>query len=652
MNSTGQKSKANFLRVVGTPRPDEAVSKDIFVRKGWQSTFFANENPWLVLFINFDSITESDFQASIEGARPRYLIDLRRVPRFDLGKLNRRQAFALFAGSKVQYLDLSGRIERSDKLDAGRLLKLALDYTHEVFLTGPIAFLVDAAQFDEASVGAIIEALPSAKPATWDVLRLPVAQGETSEKLANRTLVFISHANPQDNDFAAWLAGQLTLAGYTVWSDVTKLLGGEILWDDIETAIREQAAKVVVVLSKDAQNKAGVLDEIDLAVRVERSSGLNRFVVPIRIDDLSFADVRANIARKLIIDFKDNWASGLYTLLSVLERDQIPRQHAKAEAISEWVSERFSEFSKIVPTPETLTTNWLPILSLPPEITFYDLSAPNTQIDSLIDRISSPRFRHLRLVASFASGTALEQELSSEVKFTPQYRVPTGSFIDGAQRDPLLPRKEARKALSNLLRQAWNQKMSGKGLRPFQTASGGLAWYLPNNLIDKNRSYFTDESGKRRYKALVGWSERRKVFWHFAVEARPTVSEQLRFTLRPHVIFTPDGAAPVESKERMHVLRRRFCKSWWNDRWRDLLIAYVSWLSSEGELTLPAGGEANIALARGLLTIASPVSILEQATPFAPLESLDEVDELDAIDEFDTFEDDVSEPEVYSDVGQ
>jgi TIR domain len=47
---------------------------------------------------------------------------------------------------------------------------------------------------------------------------------------AARAIVFISHANPEDNDFTTWLAARLALAGYEVWSDITKLIGGEVFW--------------------------------------------------------------------------------------------------------------------------------------------------------------------------------------------------------------------------------------------------------------------------------------------------------------------------------------------------------------------------------------------------------------------------------------
>ena len=63
-----------------------------------------------------------------------------------------------------------------------------------------------------------------------------------------RDTLLLSHANPEDNEFTLWLALQLANEGYRVWCDLTKLLGGEVFWDNIEDAIKIRAAKVLYVL--------------------------------------------------------------------------------------------------------------------------------------------------------------------------------------------------------------------------------------------------------------------------------------------------------------------------------------------------------------------------------------------------------------------
>ncbi len=232
----------------------------------------------------------------------------------------------------------------------------------------------------------------------------------------------------------------------------------------------------------------------------------------------------------------------------------------------------------------------------------------------------------------------LQQDLASQVNLTKTYRIKTDDFLIGQPAElPGLVRREAYKITTSLLRQAWNLSMERQGLRSFETASGHLAWYMPKGFLEGDRVEFVDESGKRRRKSLVGWSERRKVFWHFAVEARPILGEFPHFILKQHVIFTPDGFSPVDSKGRMHLLRRRFCRSRWNDRWRDLLIAFVFWLSRSGECILDVGMNSKIQLQQKLMTVVSPVSIaVDQAEPTI---SYDQEDELDVGEDTDSLDD-------------
>ena len=72
---------------------------------------------------------------------------------------------------------------------------------------------------------------------------------EPAQITPQRDTLLLSHANPEDNEFTLWLALQLANEGYRVWCDLTKLLGGEVFWDDIEEVIKTRAAKVLYVLS-------------------------------------------------------------------------------------------------------------------------------------------------------------------------------------------------------------------------------------------------------------------------------------------------------------------------------------------------------------------------------------------------------------------
>src|SRR6266705_3280294 len=101
-----------------------------------------------------------------------------------------------------------------------------------------------------------------------------------------RNMLFLSHANPEDNEFTRWLSLQLAREGYPVWCDLTKLLRGEDFWRDAEEAIRERTSKFVFVLSKTSNRKEGPLNELRLAKNVAKSLRVKDFIIPGLIDDL------------------------------------------------------------------------------------------------------------------------------------------------------------------------------------------------------------------------------------------------------------------------------------------------------------------------------------------------------------------------------
>src|SRR3954468_23737334 len=102
-----------------------------------------------------------------------------------------------------------------------------------------------------------------------------------------KDMLFISHANPEDNEFARWIALKLAAHGYPVWCDLTKLLGGEVFWDDIEDAIRQRTVKFLYVLSRTSNQKRGPRNELAVALGMQRAEKLKDFVIPLWVDSLS-----------------------------------------------------------------------------------------------------------------------------------------------------------------------------------------------------------------------------------------------------------------------------------------------------------------------------------------------------------------------------
>src|SRR4051794_18425391 len=98
-----------------------------------------------------------------------------------------------------------------------------------------------------------------------------------------RRAVFISHANPEDNTFTVWLGAKLAALGYDVWADVLRLRGGQDWQRRLEQALRDEAAKVLLVGTPASVGKQGVRNEIQIAHDVAKKLGDNEFIVPLRL---------------------------------------------------------------------------------------------------------------------------------------------------------------------------------------------------------------------------------------------------------------------------------------------------------------------------------------------------------------------------------
>jgi hypothetical protein len=97
--------------------------------------------------------------------------------------------------------------------------------------------------------------------------------------LLTRDLVFVSHATPEDNEFARWFTLQLNRRGFKAWCDLTKLLGGEKWWADINEAISLYSSKFLFVASRTSVKKPGVIRELKVALQTAKD--LQRFIIPI-----------------------------------------------------------------------------------------------------------------------------------------------------------------------------------------------------------------------------------------------------------------------------------------------------------------------------------------------------------------------------------
>ena len=127
-----------------------------------------------------------------------------------------------------------------------------------------------------------------------------------------RQTIFISHATPNDNALASWLAARLSSLGYRVWVDLEKLKGGDPFWRDIQAAIREQAVRFLCVVTQTSMTRQGVLNEIAEACSAAKNLNDPRFIIPLRGDFISWDDFPIQLKTLNGIDFSESWHRGLW----------------------------------------------------------------------------------------------------------------------------------------------------------------------------------------------------------------------------------------------------------------------------------------------------------------------------------------------------
>lgn len=440
----------------------------------------------------------------------------------------------------------------------------------------------------------------------------PIANTLTPSKphRMHRDTLLLSHANPEDNEFTLWLALQLANQGYKVWSDVTKLLGGEVFWDDIEEVIRTSAAKVLFVLSRTSNAKDGPLRELHLAQGVTKKENLKDFVIPLHIDELPHGESTIEITRVNVVPFERSWAAGLATLLEKLEQDGVPTNpQFNRTAVNEWWRTKFSAEEGLRKEPEEYLSNWFPVISMPELVYFHSIARKSIGKVEIPVELPYPAIQDGISLVTFAEATDFEGKLGPDV-----YIAEESKPLEVAR---LLKEHNFGKKLWWLLRLAWEHTLAERNLPVYELANKAKCFYFPKDRVPNDKIFFRGVDGSKTHRAMVGYSTRTnpttgvsvKRYWHFAMEARPLVDPVIAYVFKPHVLFTNDGTTLWESKKRLAAARRSQCKNWWNDEWRDRNLAVAAYLSDGGtELQMKLGSRASLSVSAAPVLFQSPVS--------------------------------------------
>jgi hypothetical protein len=431
--------------------------------------------------------------------------------------------------------------------------------------------------------------------------------------LSERTAIFISHAAPEDNKFTIWLGAKLAAIGYEVWADVLQLRGGDDWQRKLENALRNRACKVLLVANPVAVNKQGVRNELQIASDVARALKDEAFIIPLRLEPFQAPFL---IAQAQYIDFQRGWAQGLHDLLSVLDELGIPRQDSGTTQI--WRELQLQDSKSLSETPELLTSNWIAVQKLPNHIYYH----PD---DQMLDGASG--YPEIPYGAGRLTFLPAPEVSGEESESTTQTSKALDDFLADGWPALGIQSYEARRLTTQLVNVALSNYFKLRGLGVYLMANRREAFWA-SHTVPSGRIAFAWRhfSGSRQ---LQGRSLKRGISWHFAVSPSFQTFPRRHVRVLSRLVFTTDGSEPITSSRRMHQLRRSFAKNWRNARWRDMLLAFLYWLSDGSTLvTIPVNSTEGVILRLPPQLFQSPVS-LPAATEGGETDEDDPTPELD-----------------------
>jgi hypothetical protein len=215
-------------------------------------------------------------------------------------------------------------------------------------------------------------------------------------------------------------------------------------------------------------------------------------------------------------------------------------------------------------------------------------------------------------------------------------KINTEQFLAGSDQAPLFASwQEASRAMVDLVRQGFGGLAIRRGLEEYRLSNRNC-WFPRDSMLKDERIKFTtgDFSGSRK---LSG--RHKEFYWHYAASIDVTLTAPKRITASGHVLFSANGEKILDDAKIAAKLRRQAVRSKRNAWWRDVLLAYFSYLSAgQPTLSLPMGGSETIEVARAPIHFESPKR-LEFDDDHSNLED-GPIDELES-DEDQYFDDDL-----------
>lgn len=167
---------AHGFKVISKTNQAEGIER-ISADRGVQQSLFPLRSSRSAIFVSLPDVDHTEFVSVLKNSAPAIIVELRRIPRFDFGPLNRNSIFDLFHEQGDIYLDFGSQSEESDQhAMASRIeQKLQAHITQD----RPLVFLTSQAQNPPSLTQAIFEWLQKSSDG-WEIYEVPHHGGAMS----------------------------------------------------------------------------------------------------------------------------------------------------------------------------------------------------------------------------------------------------------------------------------------------------------------------------------------------------------------------------------------------------------------------------------------------------------------------------------------
>lgn len=422
-----------------------------------------------------------------------------------------------------------------------------------------------------------------------------------NEVSVTRQAIFISHATPEDDAFVRWLGAKLTALGYEVWADLFALHGGSDWARKLEDALRHRSLKMLLVCTPDGLQKQGVRNEVEIATAVSKSIADPEFIIPLR---LAAFDAPFRIAHLQYIDFARGWSQGFIELSELLLANPVIPRTCAGNALDAWLDDQTRGATQLTARNEYLVSNWLRIKSFPQTLYYCE---PPFGFDiarfQMRDLAAYPLVPYRNGALTFVSPNAAG-ELRPGVPAGVVGSIPLARFLADGWPEQGIESYVARRHFSDLGNQAFDLSMHRMEMSALVNSRGRRTWWADIRRAPKTKVSF-DWKHAKGSRQIMGQSEKRRVFWHYGLNAQVRDFPKPHLRLAPRLLFSTNGMDVIDDPKKAHRLRRSFAASWRNARWRDMLLAYLWWIS---------GGTDEI-----VLSVSPTESLVASLPPYTPL---------------------------------